>query len=151
MPKVIVVYASSTGNTKDIAKLICKGLERPGIELTIRQLPKASPQELEDYDGIILGSYSYGEGDLADEFLSFYDKMTSLDLNGKIAAVFGSGDTSYDNFCGAVDILSTRLTDLGAILIQDELKIELSPDDEQICIDFGREFAESIEEVFQEA
>ncbi|MCD1261061.1 flavodoxin [Paenibacillus athensensis] len=151
MAKVIMVYASSTGNTKKIAKLIGKALEQAGVDLTVRELPQATPSELEQYDGIILGSYTYGDGDLADEFLDYYEDMDGLDLTGKIAAVFGSGDTSYDNFCGAVDTLSAKLTELGAIIIQEDLKIELGPDDEEVCLQFGREFAESLFEVFQEA
>lgn len=149
MAKIIIVYASMTGNTEEMAKLVGKGIEETGVSLTVRELPKADVKELEEYDGIILGSYTYGDGDLADEFMDFYDDMESLDLTGKMAAVFGSGDTSYEHFCKAVDILSEKLTELGAILTQEGLKIELAPEDEEVCIQFGREFAETVKEVLQ--
>ena len=129
MAKVILVFASMTGNTEEIAKLVEQGVEEAGVQLTVRELPEAEPQELEDYDGIILGSYTYGDGELADEFLDYYDEMSELNLEGKIAAVFGSGDMSYDKYCEAVDILSRKLTELGAILTQEGLKIELAPED----------------------
>lgn len=38
---------------------------------------------LEQYDGIILGAYTWGDGDLPDDFLDFYDAMDSIDLTGK--------------------------------------------------------------------
>lgn len=147
MTKVILVFASMTGNTEAIADLIRKGVEEAGVELTIRELPDGEPKELEDYDGILLGSYTYGDGDLADEFLDFYDNMDGIDINGKIAAVFGSGDTAYDQFCAAVDILSEKLTELGAIIVQEGLKVELEPENEDLCIAFGREFAGIVKEV----
>lgn len=147
MAKVVLVFASMTGNTEEIAKLVAKGLEETGVELTVRELPAADPQELVDYDGIILGSYTYGDGDLADEFSDYYSDMDGLDLEGKIAAVFGSGDTAYDNFCAAVDTLSAKLTELGAIQIQESMKIDQTPDDEQECIAFGREFGETLQEI----
>lgn len=147
MAKIVLVFASMTGNTEEIAKLIGKGVEETGVELTMRELPAADPKELVDYDGIILGSYTYGDGELADEFLDYYDEMNGLDLEGKMAAVFGSGDTAYDQFCAAVDILSDKLTELGAVITQEGLKVELNPDDEELCISFGREFAETVKEV----
>ncbi|MGJ7922050.1 flavodoxin [Neobacillus sp. LXY-4] len=147
MANVILVFASMTGNTEEMAQLIGKGVEETGVNLTIRELPAAEPKELEDFDGIILGSYTYGDGELADEFLDYYEEMDGLNLNGKIAAVFGSGDTAYDQFCVAVNILSDKLTELGATIIQDGLKIELAPDDEEICVSFGREFGEKLKEV----
>lgn len=147
MAKIVLVFASMTGNTEEIAKLIGKGVEETGVELTMCELPAADPKELVNYDGIILGSYTYGDGELADEFLDYYDEMNGLDLEGKMAAVFGSGDMAYDQFCAAVDILSEKLTELGAIITQEGLKVELNPDDEELCISFGREFAETVKEV----
>lgn len=147
MANIILVFASMTGNTEEIAKLVGKGVEEAGVKLTIRELPSGDPKELENYDGIILGSYTYGDGDLADEFIDYYDDMAGLDLEGKLAAVFGSGDTAYEKFCEAVDILSAKLIELGAIIPQEGLKIELEPDDEELCIAFGRVFAETVKEV----
>lgn len=147
MAKVILVFASMTGNTEEMAELVGKGVEAAGVELVVRELPAGKPKELEEYDGMILGSYTYGDGELADEFLDFYDGMNGLDLTGKLGAVFGSGDTAYEQFCVAVDILSDKLVELGAELVQEGLKIELAPEDEDACIAFGREFAEKVKAV----
>lgn len=144
MAKVILVFASMTGNTEEIAELVGKGVVEAGVELVVRELPAGEPKELEDFDGIILGSYTYGDGELADEFLDFYDEMDELNLNGKLGAVFGSGDTAYDQFCVAVDILADKLAEQGAELPLEGLKIELAPEDEEECIAFGRSFAEKV-------
>ncbi|MEW8987260.1 MAG: flavodoxin, partial [Bacillus sp. (in: firmicutes)] len=147
MTNVILVFASMTGNTEEIAQLVGKGVKEAGVNLTIRELPAGEPKELEQYDGILLGSYTYGDGELADEFLDFYDDMDGLNLDGKFAAVFGSGDTAYEQFCVAVDILTEKLQELGATIVQEGLKIELSPEDEKLCINFGKSFAKKVKEV----
>lgn len=147
MTNAILVFASMTGNTEEIAQLVAKGVREAGVDLTIRELPAGEPQELEQYDGILLGSYTYGDGDLADEFMDFYDDMNGLNLEGKIAAVFGSGDTAYEQFCVAVDILSEKLQECGATIVQQGLKIELAPEDEELCMQFGKSFAEKLKEV----
>ena len=76
------------------------------------------------------------------KFLDFYDDMDGLDLSGKKAAVFGSGDHGYVNFCAAVDLLQDKLIQVGAKQVQEGLKIEMGPsrDEVQICKDFGKSF-----------
>lgn len=149
MAKIIIVFASLTGNTEEMANLVAKGVEKAGITPVVRQLPDVAATEILDYDGILLGSYTYGDGDLADEFFDFYKEMDDLDLAGKVAAAFGSGDTSYEHYCKAVDDLEEKLKERGAVIVQEGLKVELEPEDEDQCIAFGKEFAATVKEVLQ--
>jgi flavodoxin I len=144
--KVILVYASISGNTEEIANLIAEGIREMDIEPVIKDVFDVNATGLENYDGILLGSYTWGDGDLADDFLDFYDEMDDLDLNGKSAAAFGSGDHAYQYFCAAVDILQEKLEQLGAKISQEGLKIEMAPSNEErdICKQFGKKFAESL-------
>lgn len=131
MTKVIVVYASLTGNTEEMAEAITAGAREAGLEVTLKEAYDAKAADLEQYDGIILGAYTWGDGELPDEFLDFYEDMESLDLSGKQAAVFGSGDTSYPDYCGAVDIIEKKLKELGAEIIAESLKFEYNASDEE--------------------
>ncbi len=48
--------------------------------------PEAS--KLVDYDGaFVIGTYTWGDGELPDDFFGFYDKMESIHLNGRKAAI----------------------------------------------------------------
>jgi flavodoxin I len=58
------------------------------------------------------------------QFLDFYEEMDGVNLNGKMAAVFGSYDSAYGNIGLAVDILSEKLLELEADVVLDGLKIE---------------------------
>ena len=127
MTKILVVYASMTGNTEEMANAIAEGAKETGVEVVSKESFDASAAELSEYDGIIIGAYTWGDGELPDEFLDFYEEMDALDLRGKKAAVFGSGDTSYEIYCGAVDIIEAKLKELGAEIVGESIKFEYNP------------------------
>jgi flavodoxin I len=127
VPKVLVVYASMTGNTEEMAEAIVEGAKEAGAEVVSKEAFDASADELNDYEGIIIGAYTWGDGELPDEFIDFYEAMDSLDLSGKKTAVFGSGDTSYPIYCAAVDIIEAKLKELGAEISGECIKFEYNP------------------------
>ncbi|MHB0880341.1 flavodoxin [Paenibacillus sp. SEL1] len=143
--KIMIAYASLTGNTEEIAELIAEGVRQAGHEAELKASYDCSAQELLAYDGFLLGVYTWGDGELPDEFLDFYEELDELDLSGKKTAVFGSGDTSYTQFCGAVDLVEKKVKERGASVIQESLKIEFNPldDDKENCRAYGRQFAQA--------
>lgn len=146
MSRIIIVFASMTGNTEEMADAIAEGLKEAGIEPVVKNVIDTNAEEITHYDGILLGSYTWGDGDLADDFLDFYEEMDDIQLDGKKAAVFGSCDSSYSEYGAAVDTLVTKLKELGAEVTLDGLKIELSPskDDKALCRQFGKQFVQSL-------
>ncbi|OPH59011.1 flavodoxin [Paenibacillus ferrarius] len=146
MSKVIIVFASMTGNTEEMAEAIAEGVKEAGIEPVVKNVIDTSAAEITGYDGIILGSYTWGDGDLADDFLDFYDEMDDIQLDGKKSAVFGSCDSSYSEYGAAVDTLITKLKELGSEVTLEGLKVELSPskDDKEICRQFGQQFVQAL-------
>jgi flavodoxin I len=85
MSKIIIIFASMSGNTEEMANTIAEGITEisdVSIEkIDIMDGPEASM--LEDYDGIILGAYTWGDGELPDDFLDFYEDMNHIDLTGR--------------------------------------------------------------------
>ncbi|WP_044748951.1 flavodoxin [Bacillus alveayuensis] len=146
MKKLIMVYTSMTGNTEEIANAIAEGIQEEGIDLEVKEVLDADAKELEECDGILLGAYTWGDGELPDDFLDFYDDMDGLDLSGKKAAVFGSCDSNYEKYGAAVDILIDKLKEIGADVILEGLKIELAPTNEERekCKNFGKQFVQGV-------
>lgn len=146
MAKLLMIYTSMTGNTEEIANAIAEGVEEEGADLEVKEVLDADASELEAYDGILLGAYTWGDGELPDDFLDFYDDMDGLDLTGKKAAVFGSCDSSYEKYGAAVDILIEKLQQLGADIVLEGLKIELSPsaEEKEVCKQFGKQFVQAV-------
>jgi flavodoxin I len=147
MANILIAYASMSGNTEDIANILKNTLNTFPHDVAMKELEEITPEELADYDGILIGCYTWGDGDLPYEAEDFYDDLEGFDLSGKKAAVFGSGDTDYPKFCEAVRIFEERLVECGAEIAQEGLKIELSPEtDEDVekCKDFAVFFAERL-------
>lgn len=60
MPKVLILYDSVSGNTKKMAEEIEKGVkEVEGVEVVVKHVDDAKPEDLLIYDGIIVGSPAY--------------------------------------------------------------------------------------------
>ncbi|HEY2493043.1 MAG TPA: flavodoxin [Paenibacillus sp.] len=145
MAKIMVIYASLTGNKEEIAELIADGIRQTGSSVDVKCVDDCNAVQLLSYDGYLLGAYTWGDGELPDEFLDFTEEMDEVDLNGSRAAVFGSGDTTYSIYCGAVDVLENKLKECHAVVVQESLKIEYGPSKEEqdACRVFGKNFAEA--------
>ncbi|WP_422388408.1 flavodoxin [Bacillus altitudinis] len=131
-----------SGNTEAMADLIEKGLKEAGASVDRHEAMDIDAELLHDYSHILLGAYTWGDGDLPDDFIDLYEEMEELDLAGKAFAVFGSGDTSYEHFCGAVDLIEEKVKELGGDIVLPSIKIELNPEgnEEEELISFGRQF-----------
>jgi len=91
MSKVLIGYYSKTGNTKAMAEKISEGAKDGGAEVTLKTIADITPDELLNYDAIILGSPTYygllaaPVKQLLDESVKFHGK-----LDGKIGGAFSS-------------------------------------------------------------
>ncbi|MEC1734566.1 flavodoxin [Bacillus mojavensis] len=144
MGKILLVYATMSGNTEAMADLIEKGLQEAEAEVDRFEAMDIDDAELfNDYEHIILGTYTWGDGDLPDEFLDLAEEMDALDFTGKTCAVFGSGDTAYEYFCGAVDTLEGKIKERGGVIVLPSVKVEMNPEgeEEEALKEFGRQFA----------
>jgi len=124
MQRAIIIYGSTTGNTELLAGYIADGIKEAGMDVTIRDVVDVSVEDMQGYDVIFLGSSTWGEGDLQDDFVPFYEAMDGISLSGKKGAAFGPGDASYDLFCEAVNLLEDRLRECDAAIIAPGLKID---------------------------
>ena len=131
MPKALIVFGSTTGNTETTARYIADTASRKGFEVEMKNAADVPAVALGgDYDLVLLGCSTWGdeEIELQDDFIPLYDELENSGLGGKKVAVFGCGDSSYTYFCGAVDAIEEKLEALGADIITDGLKIDGDPD-----------------------
>ncbi|MCE6965936.1 NAD(P)H:quinone oxidoreductase [Enterobacter sp. MW07] len=116
MAKILVLYYSMYGHVETMAQAVAEGARRiGGVEVTIKRVPEtmpaevfanaggktqdtpvATPQELADYDAIIIGTPTRF-GNMAGQMRTFLDQTGGLwtngALRGKIASVFSSTGT----------------------------------------------------------
>ena len=110
---VAVVYGSAMGNTESAAKLIA---EKLGIS-DVLNIADTDANTINGYDKLIVGTSTWGSGDLQDDWDAF--DFGGLKLHGKTVAVFGMGDSeSYsDSFCSGMGKLAAKLKGAGANIV----------------------------------
>lgn len=127
-----IVYASMTGNTEEIADIVAKKLEELGHEVEVDECTTVDASDFEGADITVVATYTYGDGELPDEIVDFYEDLKDLDLSGKVYGVVGSGDTFYDEFCKSVDDFDAAFAMTGASRGAESVKVDLAAEDEDI-------------------
>lgn len=119
MTKVLVLYYSSYGHIEQMAYAVAEGARAvEGVEAVVKRVPElvsdevakqshfkldqpapvASPQELADYDAIIVGTPTRF-GNMAAQMRNFWDQTGGLwmkgALVGKVGSVFASSATQH--------------------------------------------------------
>ena len=142
-----IVYASMTGNTEEIADIVAEAFEDLELEVEIDEGTQVDAADFEEADICVVATYTYGDGDLPDEIVDFYEDLQEIDLSGKIFGVCGSGDTFYDDFCKSVDDFEAVFTQIGAKKGADSVKVDLAAeeDDIQRLEEFAKKLATAAE------
>lgn len=117
MKKTGVFYGSTTGTTESVANLIAEIL---GIaQADVHDVSKMSADVAGAYEALILGTSTWGDGELQDDWYDGIKVLKGMDLKDKIIALFGCGDSeSYgDTFCDGMGILYEDLKTSGCRFI----------------------------------
>lgn len=113
MAEVKVIYGSTTGNTEAAANAIASAFAVRAINI--------ADATKEDFtaDLLLLGSSTWGIGELQDEWMSGISLLENADLTGRKVGVFGTGDQEgfADSFCDAVGIIAKAAAARGAEII----------------------------------
>ncbi|MCH3975851.1 MAG: flavodoxin domain-containing protein [Bifidobacterium tibiigranuli] len=128
-----IVYTSATGNTKTAVELLSDDLEALGqnVEAIDAEDGVEVDEFFSDADAYVIASWSDGDnGEVPGGIIDFYDDLDGYDLSGAKVAVIGTGDSTYPQFCAAVDLFEKLARTDGAEIIGPSVKIELNPDDE---------------------
>lgn len=115
MKKIGIVYGSSSGNTENVAKLIQKAF---GADADVVDVAQASVDKLNEYSYLILGTSTWGVGDLQDDWDGFAGQLKQVSWDGKKVAFFGLGDSaSYsDSFVDGMGILYDEVKDKAQVV-----------------------------------
>jgi len=110
-----IFYATSTGNTEEVANKIHEKLD--GFEII--DISSDSVTQMKDCDFIIIGASTWGEGDLQDDWEDCFNELKEIDFKGKTVALFGLGDQdSYgDEFVNAMGTLYEVVNENGANVV----------------------------------
>lgn len=114
MKSTIVIYGSTTGTCEAIAEKIASK-----IGASILNVQNLDSDVVSRYDNLILGTSTWGSGEMQDDWYDGLPKLQNADLSGKTIALFGCGDAdSYgDTFVGGMAEIYNGVKDSGATIV----------------------------------
>ena len=116
MKKFGIFYGSATGTTASVAEKIADSLGHDNTD--IFNVSEVTPDMFGNYDTLILGTSTWGDGEVEEDWYDVLNGLCVLSLKDKKIALFGCGDeTMSETFCNGVGELYNRLTGTGANFI----------------------------------
>ena len=114
MKKIGIFYGSTTGTTESVAEQIASHLGVGSSE--VYNVGNTDAKVAEEYELLILGSSTWGSGELQDDWYDFLEQLAGKNLSGKKIALFGCGDAMSfgSTFC---DVQELRLSELSILRI----------------------------------
>ncbi len=109
--RVLILYHSRTGNTKQMAELVAEGAKKAGGDVILKEVGEVKADELLEYDAIAIGSPVY-YGSMAAEVKKLLDESVEFhgQLEGKVGAAFSSSaNIGGGNETTILDILNAFL------------------------------------------
>ena len=115
MKKTVIIYGSSTGTCEDLATRIGAKL---GVD-NIINVTDLDNNVIANNDNLILGTSTWGAGEVQDDWYDGIRTLKSTGLGGKTVALFGCGDSvSYsDTFVGGMAEIYNAANEAGADVI----------------------------------
>lgn len=115
MKKTVIIYGTSTGTCEDLAARIGAKL---GVDNVIN-VTDLDDSVIANNDNLILGTSTWGAGEVQDDWYDGLKVIKNADLSGKTVALFACGDSeSYpDTFVGGMAEIYNAVKQAGANVI----------------------------------
>ncbi|VVB84344.1 Type A flavoprotein FprA [uncultured archaeon] len=138
MPKVVVVYLSTSGNTKAMADAIVEGVQSRNVEAKAMNFNEARIEELKDADAIAIGSSTFYYKMLP-PMEKFIESLEKAKIKAKIGAAFGSYGWSGE----APVMIAEKMRGLGISIIDPVLRVQYQPSEKDLeeCKRLGKDIA----------
>ncbi|MEH3055046.1 MAG: assimilatory sulfite reductase (NADPH) flavoprotein subunit [Patulibacter minatonensis] len=128
-----ILYATDTGNAKELAGMLKGAAEAKGITAQVADLADYKVRGLKDEQDVLIIAATHGEGEpppAAVEFFEFIGGKRAPKLDGVRFAVLALGDSTYEFYCAAGRILDERFAELGAERLIDRVECDVDYEDD---------------------
>ncbi|WP_049721203.1 flavodoxin [Gilvimarinus polysaccharolyticus] len=114
-----LIYGTDTGNTEEVGDKIASALAAHGVVVEMLNVSDASPEQIEQFDFIIMGIPTWDFGGIQEDWENFEEQILATKLTDKTVALYGLGDQlGYGYyFVDAMGWLNERVLKAGATVI----------------------------------
>lgn len=138
MPRLLIIYNSTTGNTKAMADAIAEGARSLNLDTDVVDAFNVSPEDVMAADAIGFGvpTFNYHA---AKPILKLLDGLAGKDIGGKLAIVFGSYGWSGQG----APVVAERLRSMGFRVLDPVIRVKYKPTENELdgCQLLGKDVA----------
>lgn len=123
-----IAYGTQTGNAEMVAADIAGQAASAGWRAQVCALDEIDPEELASGAHLVIVVSTYGEGDMPDSAVGFWNRLQAPDapdLGQVHYKVLALGDRGYDQFCRAGALIDDRLAALGAVRVAPRTELDV--------------------------
>lgn len=143
MAKVLIVYATRSGETEEIARLVAEGVRFSGAEASVVNITDIKNEDnLAGYDGYAFGSATY-HGDMMQSMKTMLFLAEKAGLEGKAGGSFGAFGWSGEAPDRIYDTMK-NIFKMDMVKAPMRLKSASLGGGVQMAHDYGRELAEKL-------
>ncbi|MGF1702677.1 assimilatory sulfite reductase (NADPH) flavoprotein subunit [Photobacterium makurazakiensis] len=129
--KLVIIYASQTGNAKGVAQALKEEADAAGVAVELFAASDYKGKNLAKESHVIIVASTHGEGEAPDDAIELHEFLQSKKapkLPNLQYAVIGLGDSSYEFFCQTAKDFDTYLAKLGATPMLERLDCDVDYD-----------------------
>ena len=130
---IAIIYGSNGGVTEGVAEQIKDEL---GLDADLLDIGSEEMDIFEKYEKMIIGTSTWGEGELQDDWDDVFNDFEAVEFGGKTVAFFGTGDQEgyADNFLDAMGTLHDVVVKNGGTVVGDKWSTDGYDHDESTAV-----------------
>ncbi|OPY29910.1 MAG: Type A flavoprotein FprA [Methanocella sp. PtaU1.Bin125] len=139
--KLVIVYLSTSGNTKKMADAIAEGASSRGLDTVVSSFYDADMNDIQSADAIALGSSTFWYK-MHEAMSNFITRLENEGVKGKVGAAFGSYGWSGE----APVQIADRLRAMGMKVVDPVLRVQWTPEEKDLkeCERLGKDIAKAV-------